>query len=72
MKQYAPFLTWRFEVALQFASGLHHQQARKGAAIPYIAHLMSVCALVLEAGGEVSGLKPKRATMTSRCQALCT
>jgi (p)ppGpp synthase/HD superfamily hydrolase len=49
---YTTFLTWRFDTALQFASGLHHQQARKGTAIPYIAHLMSVCALVLEAGGD--------------------
>jgi len=31
---------------------LHHQQPRKGVSIPYIAHLMSVCALVLEAGGK--------------------
>jgi (p)ppGpp synthase/HD superfamily hydrolase len=37
---------------LHFASGLHHQQTRKGGSIPYIAHLMSVCALVLEAGGD--------------------
>jgi (p)ppGpp synthase/HD superfamily hydrolase len=45
-------LTWRFDLALQFASGLHHGQARKGTTIPYISHLMSVCALVLEAGGD--------------------
>jgi (p)ppGpp synthase/HD superfamily hydrolase len=45
-------LTWRFDAALQFASGLHHSQTRKGGSIPYIAHLMSVCALVLEAGGD--------------------
>src|ERR1700678_3297225 len=45
-------LTWRFDTALQFASGLHHEQTRKGGSIPYIAHLMSVCALVLEAGGD--------------------
>src|ERR1039458_9293371 len=51
MKPYSPFLTWRFDTAFQFASGLHHQQPRKGVSIPYIAHLMSVCALVLEAGG---------------------
>lgn len=51
-EQYIPFLTWRFDLALQFASGLHHQQPRKGVTIPYIAHLMSVCALVLEAGGD--------------------
>lgn len=54
MKPYVPFLTWRFDTALQFASALHHQQPRKGdgVTIPYIAHLMSVCALVLEAGGD--------------------
>jgi len=52
MEPYVPFLTWRFDVALQFASGLHHQQARKDVSIPYIAHLMAVCALVLEAGGD--------------------
>src|ERR1035438_3936942 len=46
------FLTWRFDTALQFASGLHHQQTRKGGSVPYIAHLMSVCALVIEAGGD--------------------
>ena len=52
MKQYSSFLTWRFDLALQFASGLHRQQARKGVPIPYIAHLMGVCSLVLEAGGD--------------------
>jgi (p)ppGpp synthase/HD superfamily hydrolase len=53
MEPYVPFLTWRFDVALQFASsGLHHQQHRKGVPIPYIAHLMGVCVLVLEAGGD--------------------
>jgi len=52
MKQYSSFLTWRFDLALQFASGLHHQQARKGVPIPYIAHLMGVCSLVLETGGD--------------------
>jgi hypothetical protein len=49
---YSPFLTWRFDTAFQFASGLHHKQARKGVNIPYLAHLMSVCALVIEAGGD--------------------
>src|ERR1035441_6551219 len=52
MEPYSPFLTWRFDTALQFASGLHHQQPRKGVSIPYVAHLISVCALVLEAGGD--------------------
>jgi (p)ppGpp synthase/HD superfamily hydrolase len=52
MEPYSSFLTWRFDTALQFASGLHHDQTRKGGPIPYVAHLMSVCALVLEAGGD--------------------
>jgi (p)ppGpp synthase/HD superfamily hydrolase len=52
MESYVPFLTWRFDAALQFASALHHQQPRKGVPIPYIAHVMSVCGLVLEAGGD--------------------
>jgi (p)ppGpp synthase/HD superfamily hydrolase len=52
MEPYTSFLTWRFDLALQFASGLHHQQARKGVPIPYISHLMSVCGLVIEAGGD--------------------
>ena len=47
-----PFLTRRFELALQFASGLHHSQCRKGTPVPYISHLMAVSALVLEAGGD--------------------
>ena len=49
---YSPFLTRRFDLALQIASGLHFEQERKGTGIPYIAHLMGVCALVLEAGGD--------------------
>src|ERR1700680_1825654 len=52
MEPYTSFLTWRFDLALQFASGLHHHQARKGVPIPYISHLMSVCGLVIEAGGD--------------------
>lgn len=52
MEPYAPFLTRRFDLALQFASGLHYKQPRKGPHVPYIAHLMSVAALVLETGGD--------------------
>lgn len=52
MKQREPFLTRRFDLALHFASSLHHSQFRKGTNVPYIAHLMSVAALVLEAGGD--------------------
>jgi hypothetical protein len=51
MESHAPFLTRRFDLAFHFAAGLHHKHVRKGTEIPYIAHLMSVCALVLEAGG---------------------
>jgi GTP pyrophosphokinase len=52
MVPHVPFLTRRFDLALQFASALHHEQARKGSNVPYVAHLMSVCGLVLEAGGD--------------------
>ena len=47
-----PVLGRRFDLALQFASALHQRQFRKGTRIPYIAHLLSVCALVLENGGD--------------------
>jgi (p)ppGpp synthase/HD superfamily hydrolase len=49
---YSPFLTRRFDLALQVASGLHFEEERKGTGTPYMGHLMSVCALVLEAGGD--------------------
>ena len=42
----------RFEKAFSFAAALHASQKRKGTGIPYLAHLMSVCALVLEQGGD--------------------
>ncbi len=44
-------LTSRFEEALLFATRLHAEQRRKGTTIPYIAHLLSVCSIVLEHGG---------------------
>jgi (p)ppGpp synthase/HD superfamily hydrolase len=46
-----PLLGQRFQDALQFASALHATQLRKGTAIPYVSHLLSACALVLESGG---------------------
>jgi (p)ppGpp synthase/HD superfamily hydrolase len=52
MDSRAPVLTRRFDLALQFASGLHHAQVRKGTEIPYVSHLMGVCSLVLENGGD--------------------
>jgi GTP pyrophosphokinase len=46
-----PLLTGRFLAAFALASELHACQVRKGTAVPYLAHLMSVAALVLEHGG---------------------
>lgn len=45
-------LTPRFDEALAYASALHRRQIRKVSGIPYVAHLMSVSALVLEHGGD--------------------
>jgi GTP pyrophosphokinase len=42
----------RFLRAFQFAAEKHAGQARKASTIPYIAHLMGVASLVLEAGGD--------------------
>jgi (p)ppGpp synthase/HD superfamily hydrolase len=47
----APLLTDRFQRAFALASQVHATQLRKGGQIPYLAHLMSVAALVLEYGG---------------------
>jgi methionine-R-sulfoxide reductase len=44
-------LTERFDQAFAYASELHRDQRRKETDIPYISHLMSVAALVLEHGG---------------------
>ncbi|MFQ3581089.1 MAG: HD domain-containing protein [Chloracidobacterium sp.] len=44
-------LSERYDEALLFAHHLHRQQKRKGGTTPYIAHLLSVSALVLEHGG---------------------
>jgi (p)ppGpp synthase/HD superfamily hydrolase len=42
----------RFLGAFQFAAEKHAGQVRKASTIPYIAHLMGVASLVLEAGGD--------------------
>ncbi len=47
-----PKLTHRFEQALVYATRLHAKQIRKGGNVPYISHLLSVAALVLEDGGD--------------------
>jgi (p)ppGpp synthase/HD superfamily hydrolase len=44
-------LTDKFESALIYATRLHANQTRKISGVPYVAHLLSVAALVLEAGG---------------------
>lgn len=44
-------LTTRFDEALLLAARSHRSQLRKGSRIPYLSHLMSVSALVLEHGG---------------------
>ena len=40
-----------FDAAFLFAVRLHRGQKRKGTAIPYLSHLLSVTALVMEDGG---------------------
>jgi (p)ppGpp synthase/HD superfamily hydrolase len=42
----------RFERALVFAAQKHAGQHRKGTTVPYVAHLLGVASLVLEAGGD--------------------
>ena len=51
-KPAAPKLGPRFERALLFATLKHSGQTRKGTAVPYVAHLLSVAGLVLEVGGD--------------------
>jgi (p)ppGpp synthase/HD superfamily hydrolase len=47
----APQLTERFTKAVDYARTLHAADIRKGTAIPYLSHVLSVAALVLEHGG---------------------
>ena len=47
-----PVLGDRFTDAFAYAVHLHARQARKGTAISYMTHLMTVCSLVLEDGGD--------------------
>jgi (p)ppGpp synthase/HD superfamily hydrolase len=44
-------LSERFDEALLYASRHHREQLRKGSRVPYMTHLMSVSALVMEHGG---------------------
>ncbi|MDQ1372798.1 MAG: hypothetical protein QOJ09_136 [Actinomycetota bacterium] len=42
----------RFQAALVDAARLHREQVRKQTQVPYVSHLLAVCALVLEDGGD--------------------
>ena len=44
-------ITERYSAALAWADQLHRSQRRKGKTVPYIAHLISVSAMVWEDGG---------------------
>jgi (p)ppGpp synthase/HD superfamily hydrolase len=41
-----------FDKALAYAAEAHREQLRKATTIPYLAHLLAVTAIVLEAGGD--------------------
>jgi (p)ppGpp synthase/HD superfamily hydrolase len=45
-------LTDRYAQAVAYAGAVHVAQTRKGTRIPYVAHLLGVSSLVLEAGGD--------------------
>ncbi len=45
------YLTRRYADAVAYATAIHATQTRKGNSIPYVAHLLGVSSLVLEAGG---------------------
>jgi GTP pyrophosphokinase len=47
-----PLLSERFDRAVLMAHRLHGTQKRKGCEVPYVAHLLSVAGIVLEAGGD--------------------
>ncbi len=47
-----PMLGSRFTDALLYAIEIHADDLRKGTSIPYVSHLLSVCALVLEDSGD--------------------
>jgi GTP pyrophosphokinase len=44
-------LTERFHEAVRYAADAHGGQTRKGTSVPYLAHLLGVTSIVLDAGG---------------------
>ena len=51
MSESTPLISARYGEALLWAEAIHRDQRRKGKAVPYISHLISVSALVWEDGG---------------------
>jgi (p)ppGpp synthase/HD superfamily hydrolase len=51
-------LSARYDDALAYASEHDRKQLRKGWQVPYLTHLMSVSALVLEHGGSEDQASP--------------
>jgi (p)ppGpp synthase/HD superfamily hydrolase len=47
-----PIPSTAFRDALTYAADVHNGQVKKGTPIPYFSHLLAVCALVLEQGGD--------------------
>ena len=45
-------LSTRFTKAIAYAIHQHEGQLRKGTGVPYVSHLLAVCAIVLENGGD--------------------
>ena len=52
MTQQPVILSDRFVNAIDYAMVIHATQVRKGTSVPYLAHLIGVASLVLEAGGD--------------------
>jgi len=48
----SPQISQRLYQALEFTFRLHGRDARKASQVPYIAHLLSVCAMVQQDGDE--------------------
>lgn len=55
--------TDRYGAALVFADAKHRGHVRKDTDIPYISHLISVLALVMEHGGDQTRRSPRCCTM---------
>ena len=51
MSEHSSAIGPRFEEALVYALHAHDGHARKGSNVPFVSHLLGVCALVLEDGG---------------------